>query len=145
MQRDKLAVQIALGDGVAVDKGERADACTHERLRRVRADAADAEHRDVRRPQLCKIFLADERDLARVCLPFAHVCASALFVYYTTRAKKWQGEAGEVTKQKNFSILAKNFQIPIEKGANVYYNGREAGFITPKFQRLPASKEGTVP
>lgn len=66
VQGDELAVQVALRDGIPVHEGERAHARTHERLRRVRAHPADAEHGDVRTAQFLKIFLPDERKLAGV-------------------------------------------------------------------------------
>ena len=66
MQRHELAVEVALRDGVAVDEGEGTDPRPHERLRRVRTDAADTEHGDGRAAQFFEVFFPDKGKFARI-------------------------------------------------------------------------------
>ena len=79
MQRDQLAVEVALRDGVAVHEGERADARAHQRFRRERAHPADAEHRDVRGAQRRPALLAEQRDLAHIRLLPVHTAPPVFF------------------------------------------------------------------
>ena len=75
-QGDELAVQVAFRHGVAVYKGQTAHARPHQRFRRERTHAADAEHIHMRGAKLSKIFFSDERDLAPICL--YHACLRIL-------------------------------------------------------------------
>ena len=61
MQGEELAVQVRQTHLIAVDQIDRADTAAHERLRRVAAHAADAEHRDARRLQPRHRRLAEQQ------------------------------------------------------------------------------------